>query len=81
MGKWSKSHIFTIMSPLIGFLVLISYPSPKASTLETFQANFQCQIFVPRSWGFFKGSKMAILGLFLAKIAYLRPILALKTNI
>ena len=35
-----KSHTFAFMSPSKWFLVLISYPTPKAWLLETLYANF-----------------------------------------
>ena len=47
MEKRSKSHSSIIMSPIIKFLVLISYRlSPKVPRLETFEANFRVLFFL-----------------------------------
>ena len=51
------------------------------NTRDILSKIFTVKFFVPWSWGLLKGSKMAISGLFLAKMTYLGPILALKTNI
>ena len=64
-----KSHIFAIMSPWMWFLVLISYPTPKAYIQDLIQ-YWSFKISIPWTWGLWKGSKVVIFGRFSAEIAY-----------